>query len=162
MSSNKLMCSHKLGINSLKLHRHSFMGAAMLPSWIQWLRWTSPLCLIIFYAWGSRPSPIRSMPKVEERKTCRRLCAVEVIFNLCLYLQTERYEGSYLCLNNWERVLFTRETKTAKDKMPSSPPSPQASSPEPKSDLFIHISVSWSYNARSTSKKVPVTQANSS
>lgn len=122
MSSNKLMCSHKLGINSLKLHRHSFMGAAMLPSWIQWLRWTSPLCLIIFYAWGSRPSPIHSMPKVEERKTCRRLCAVEVIFNLCLYLQTERYEGSYLCLNNWERVLFTRETKTAKDKMPSSPP----------------------------------------
>lgn len=49
MYSTKLMHSHKLRFNSLKIHRSGYQFVFPLPSWIPLLRLTSPLCLIAFY-----------------------------------------------------------------------------------------------------------------
>lgn len=57
------------------------------PALIQWLRWTVPFLLIMFYVG-------------EERRTQRHLCAVESNFNSYLHLQTEHVKDHTYVLDS--------------------------------------------------------------
>lgn len=57
------------------------------PALIQWLRWTVPFFLIMFYVG-------------EERRTHRHLCAVESNFNSYLHLQTEHVKDHTYVLDS--------------------------------------------------------------